>query len=179
MELLKWERGASAVFRRVCKGRRDAHDQCVLHLTVNARTIVITNARRFDYAIMMSRFILRFQRAQQLDVRGDPLHCITIAREDGGADKWLQALVGLTALTSLNLKGRNRVSDDGLRALGAGLTGLATLKLEYCPEFSDNGLRTQGGLTALTDLNLRYCRPLLDNGLRVLGGLTALASLNL
>jgi hypothetical protein len=61
LDQLQWERGASAVFRRICKGWRDAHDQCLLHLSVNAR--------QFNSALPMSRFILRFQRANQIEVR--------------------------------------------------------------------------------------------------------------
>jgi hypothetical protein len=49
LEQLKWERGASAVFRRVvCKGWQDAHVQRVRHMTVNVLP--------FNSAHMMSRF---------------------------------------------------------------------------------------------------------------------------
>jgi len=34
MEQLKWDRGASAVFRKICKGWREAHDQSVTRLSV-------------------------------------------------------------------------------------------------------------------------------------------------
>jgi hypothetical protein len=34
MEQLKWNRGASGVFRQTCKGWRYAHDQSVIRLTV-------------------------------------------------------------------------------------------------------------------------------------------------
>jgi hypothetical protein len=86
MEQLKWERQESGVFRRVCNGWRDAHDQCVRHLSVN--TWLSANACRFNSAIMMSCFILRFPRAKQMDVRGDPLHRPDVAEEGSGADKW-------------------------------------------------------------------------------------------
>ena len=49
IEQLKWERGATAVFRRVCKGWRDAHDQCVRHLRLNAWMRI--SARRFNSAL--------------------------------------------------------------------------------------------------------------------------------
>jgi hypothetical protein len=104
MEQLKWERGASAVFRRVCKGWRDVHDQCLRHLSVNAR-LRINSARRFNSALMKSRFILRFQRVHKIDVRGDPLHRAAVAGVCRAADKWLRALAGLTDLTSLDLCG--------------------------------------------------------------------------
>jgi hypothetical protein len=87
---------------------------------------------------MMSRFILRFQRAKQIDVRGDPLDRPDMAVVGSGADKWLRALAGLTGLTSLNLKQCREVSNNGLRAL-AGLTALASLNLCGCGQVSDDG----------------------------------------
>ena len=171
MEQLKWERPASGVFRSVCKGWRDAHDQCVRHLSVNACLSV--NTRRLNSALMMSRFILRFQRVQEIDVRGDPAVpgiCI-----DG--DKWLRALAGLTGLTILNLALCDRVSNDGLRALG-GLTALTSLDLTRCQRVSDDGLQALAGLTALTILDLFNCCRVSDDGLRALAGLTALTDLN-
>jgi hypothetical protein len=177
MEQLKWERRASAgAFRRVCNAWQDAHDQRVRHLSVNARLSV--NGRRFNYAQMMSCFILRFQRVQQIDVCGDSLYCSAVAEVGSGANKWLQALAGLTALTSLNLRGCSQVSANGLRALG-GLTSLTSLNLRGCSQVSDNGLRALGGLTSLISLNLYGCERVSDDGLRALAGLTALTSLNL
>ena len=154
MELSRWERGASGVFRRVCKGWRDAHDQCVRDLSLNAR--LSANSRRLNSALMLSRFMLRFQRAKQIIVRGDPLYYPDIADVGFGADKWLRALAGLTALTDLNLQQCEQVSDDGLRAL-IGLTALTDLELGGCYHVSDNGLRALGSLTALTTLSLAGC----------------------
>jgi hypothetical protein len=111
MDQLKWERRASAVFRRVCKGWRDAHDQGVLRLQLNSRD-------RLNSA-KLSRFMLRFQRVKEMDMCGDLNHPID--------DECLRALVGLTALIGLNSRYCGRVSDDGLRAL-AGLTALTSLK---------------------------------------------------
>jgi hypothetical protein len=198
---LKWERGASGVFRRVCKGRRNLHDQCVRRLSVDACLNV--NARRFNSALMMSRFVLRFQKVNEIDVRGDPLHCPAIAVVGSGAEKWLRALASLTALTSLNLQqcrevsnnglhalvgltalknlnlwGCDRVSDDGLQAL-AGLTTLISLNLKQCGQVSNNGLRALAGVTALKDINIWVCDRVSDDGLRALAGLTVLTSLNL
>ena len=85
MELSRWERGPSGVFRSVCKGLRDAHDQCVRHLRLNAR--LSANSRRLNSALMLSRFMLRFQRAKQIDMRGDPLYYPDIADVGFGADK--------------------------------------------------------------------------------------------
>jgi hypothetical protein len=48
---------------------------------------------------MISRFILRFQRAKQIDVRDDQLYRPDVVVVDSDADRWLQALAGLTALT--------------------------------------------------------------------------------
>jgi hypothetical protein len=125
----------------------------------------------------MSRFILRFQSAQQIDIRSDPLRCPAVAVVDSDANKWLQALAGVTCLTSLDLKGywEEAVSDEGLRAL-SGLTALTTLSLVFCTQVSDDGLRALAGLTGLTTLNLWVCARVSDDGLRALAGLTALTA---
>ena len=177
LERLKWERQASGVFRRVCKGWRDTHDQCVRHLSVSAHLSV--NTHQFDSALMMSRFLLRFRRVNEMDVRGDRFCLPGMAEEEGSdADKWLRALFSLTALTTLNLGFCKQLSDDGLRSLSS-LTALANLNLEYCVQVSDDGLRALGSLTALTSLNLLGCCQVSDDGLQALAGLTALANLNL
>jgi hypothetical protein len=49
------------------------------------------------------------------------------------------ALAGLTALTHLDLRECNRVSDRGLLAL-AGLTALTCLDMQECNQVSDNRL---------------------------------------
>lgn len=123
MEHIQREKGASAVFRRVCKRWRDAHDICVRHLSVNARRRVNVNASRSDLARMISRFVLRFQRVNEIDVHGGALHYF----DNYDVEKWLRALAGLTALTDLNLCGCNEVSDDGLRAL-ASLAALTIMR---------------------------------------------------
>jgi hypothetical protein len=65
MERLKWEREVSAVFRRVCKGWRDAHDQCMRHLSVRPGWLNSAHLRRY---------ILRFvQRVKEKDMCGDTL----------------------------------------------------------------------------------------------------------
>jgi len=147
MELLKWEREASGVFRSICKGWRDAHDQRVRHLSVSARPSA--------NVIMRSRFISRFLRAKQIRVRGDSLYYPAVVEEGCGADKWLWAMAGLTALTELNLKQCREVSNNGLRAL-RGLTTLTSLNLRGCVQVSDDGLRALAGLTALTSLELHF-----------------------
>jgi hypothetical protein len=118
LEQLKLKWGASAVFQRVCKRWQDAHDQSVRHLRLNTR--------RFNSALMMRRFLLRFQGLNEIDVRdNEPHYRPAVAVEGIGADGWLGigGLAGLTALTRLSLKPCQQVSADGLQAL-AGLTTL-------------------------------------------------------
>jgi hypothetical protein len=147
------------------------------------------SGHRFNSALMMSRFVLKFQIAKQIDVRGDQLHCPDVAGVGSGADKWLRALAGLTALTDLNLTECREVSNNGLRAL-AGLTALTSLNLCQTTgarlrvagtrdKVSDYGLRSLAGLTALTSLDLAWCCQVSDNGLQSLAGLTALAPFTL
>lgn len=56
------------------------------------------------------------------------------------------------------------MSDDGEHALG-GLTALTTVNLNGCSKVSDNGIRALAGLT---DLNLEYCYKVLGNRLHAL-----------
>jgi hypothetical protein len=60
MEQLKWDSGASKIFRQICKGWRDAHDQSVTRLSVTDDSLP-------------SSFVLltRFQRVKEIRVRSD------------------------------------------------------------------------------------------------------------
>jgi hypothetical protein len=62
----------------------------------------------------------------------------------------------LTALTYLNLRNCDRVSDNGLWSL-ASLTALNILDLCFCVRVSNDGLRALAGLTAFTNLDLCAC----------------------
>jgi hypothetical protein len=150
MKHLQWDRGASAVFRNICKGWRNAHDQWVTHLSVTG-----------DSQRLSSLSGTRFPR-------------ITRDANAHYDDKWLRTLADLTALTSLDLSNCEEVSDAELHAL-AGLTTLTSLNLAKCDQVSDDGFCA---LVGLTNLNLRFCFRLSDNGLHALSGLTALTYLN-
>jgi internalin A len=87
----------------------------------------------------------------------------------------MQALKGLTALTSLNLAG-NLIRAEGVQAL-KGLTALTSLDLSH-NDIGDEGARALVGLTALTSLNLAG-NLIGDQGAQALKGLSALTSLDL
>jgi hypothetical protein len=147
MEQLKWVRRASAVFRKMCKGWRDAHDQSVTRLTVSLPGILMT----------------RFPRVKDIGVRLLPhIHYTAHPSIDG---QWLRTLAGFTALTSLNLVGCREVSDCGMRAL-AGLIALTSLNLARCFKLTNGGFRELSGLTALTCLDLSDCWQVSDDGMR-------------
>ena len=155
MEHLKWDRGASEVFRQICKGWRDAHDRSVTRLSVTGDSLP-------------SSFVLtRFQRLKEIGVRFDPGPRVASTFSD---NEWLRTFA------SLDLTGCEQVSDHGLHALG-GLTTLTSLNLSNCRQVSDAGLRAVAGFTTLTSLNFYMCYELSDNGLLALAGLTALTSL--
>ena len=58
MEQLKWERGASVIFRKICKGWRDAHDQSVSRLSVTSDSLPSSFKMR-----------TRFQRVKEIEAR--------------------------------------------------------------------------------------------------------------
>jgi hypothetical protein len=131
IEHLKWDRGASAVFRRICKGWRDAHDERVLRLILNGDSLP-------------SRFLVRmkFPRVKEIGVRVKPApnHFVLTFK----ADMWLGRLAGLTDLvTSLDLSSRcYEVTNEGLRIL-------AGLNLESCDQaVSDGEFQALAGFTA-------------------------------
>ena len=162
MEQLKWDRGASAVFRKICKGWREAHDQSVTRLSVSG------NSLPRNFVLRM-----RFPRVKEIGV------CLQSGAQSAHTfynDQWLRTLTGITALTSLDLRYCEQVSDDGLRTL-AGFMSLTSLDLTQCKQVSDAGLRTLAGLTSLTVLGLAACNRVTDNGLLSLSGLTGLTSL--
>jgi hypothetical protein len=116
MEHLKWDRGASAVFRQTCIAWRDAHDQTVTHLSVIGCSQ--------PPSVMLRT---RFPRVKEILVgirRPKTGLCmkITIWHDD----EWLRTLGGLTALASFYLSDCDRVSDDGLHTL-SGLVALTNL----------------------------------------------------
>jgi hypothetical protein len=141
MGQLKWEKGASTTFRRVCKGWRDVHDQRLRQLSVADCRL---NSAELSRSV--SRFVRRVWEIVSVD--GDTLHPAidTITSVGGSGDEeWLWALAGLTSLTGISLERcPRRVSDDGLRAV-AGLTDLTDLKLENCRRVSDDGLDRGAG----------------------------------
>jgi hypothetical protein len=138
MEQLKWDSGASKVFRQICKGWRDTLDQSVTRSSVTGDSLP-------------SSFVLttRFQRLKEIVVRfeSNPRFANIFYNDD-----WLRTFASLTTLTSLDLTGCGQVSDDGLHAL-SGLTALTSLNLEDCGQVSDAGLRALAGLTALIRIN--------------------------
>jgi hypothetical protein len=89
MEQLKWDRVASAVFRKICKGWRDAQDESVTYLRMND-----------DSPLGNFMLKIRFPRVKEIGV---------VHRRSGGTyvghtfynDQWLRTLAGLTALTYL------------------------------------------------------------------------------
>jgi hypothetical protein len=107
MEHLKW--GASVVFRKMCKGWRDAHDQSVTRLRVAGNSLP---SSAIDGTI--------FPRVKELEVRFHPIllgvktfcivsnsFAITFVDEN-----WLQTLAGLLAHhTSLDLTACVEVMD--------------------------------------------------------------------
>jgi hypothetical protein len=159
MEHLNWDRGTSEVFRQVCKGWRDSHDRSATRLRVTGDSLPSS-------CILMTRF----QILKEIGVRFDS--------GPRFASIFQRTFASLTALTSLDLRECEQVSDNGLHALD-GLTALTSLNLSFCRQLSHGGLCSLAGLTALTSLDLHGCREMSDYGLRRLSTLTALTSLNL
>jgi Leucine-rich repeat (LRR) protein len=157
---LKWDKGASALFRQTCKGWRDAHDENLTCLNVNG------NSLTSSFTIVRTRF----PKVKEIGVRfhAGPSFINTFYDE-----QWLQTLASLPALTNLDLEDCQQVTDDGLLALAC-LTALTNLNLKMCMQVSDDGLRALASLTALVNLNLGGCEQVSDDGLRTLDGLTAL-----
>jgi hypothetical protein len=89
----------------------------------------------------------------------------------------------LTALTTLNLCGCNKVSNEGIIPFGrnwpsSALSPLST-SVSAIYAVSDEGMRALAPLTAMTDLNLSRCQRVTNERVRALSPLTALTSLNL
>lgn len=84
----------------------------------------------------------------------------------------LRPLIGMEALTNLNLAGCHNIKD--LKPVGT-LTALTTLNLQSCSDVTD--LKPLSTLTALTTLNLAGCVNITD--ISPLSSLTALTTLDL
>ena len=84
----------------------------------------------------------------------------------------------LAQLTSLNLRGCDKITDTGLEHV-AQLTQLTSLDLRSCAKITDTGLEHVAQLTQLTSLNLSGCYKITDTGLEHVAQLTQLTSLDL
>jgi hypothetical protein len=137
---LQWDRGASAVFRKTCKGWRDAHDQNVIRLSVLRASLP------WSYVLRT-----RFPGVIEIRVRGDT-HLNPSFAPTFYDDDWSRTFDGLTALTDLNLSECRNFTDGGLHSL-AGLVALTSLDLQGCDQVSDDGYQALAALTALEEIH--------------------------
>jgi hypothetical protein len=81
LEQLKWDRGASGVFRQTCRGWRDGHDRSVIRLSVTRGSLPWRT-------ICMMRN--RFPGVTEIEVRGKS------SAISSCGDKWVRTFAGLT-----------------------------------------------------------------------------------
>jgi Leucine-rich repeat (LRR) protein len=176
------DRGASGVFRRVCRAWREAHDRLLTELTPKRSDEVVAVARRLDI----------FGGLQTLDFTDSPisgydanamssLTGLTSLRlcSCSVTNKRVLALAGLTGLTFLDLYDNRSITDTGVVALSS-LTALTDLRLDGNGRVTDEGVMALAEMTALTHLDLSSCVAVTDKAaVAALSLLTGLTSLNL
>jgi hypothetical protein len=163
VEHVQGDRKVSASFRLVCHAWREAHDRLV--------TVLKPNGASQD-----ARLWSKFGGVKTLHLaEGRSPKPSSYVMNDASL---MKALKQLTDLTSLNLSGCFRVTDEGVKAL-AKLTCLISLNLAYCQRVRTEGVRALSPLTAITSLNLAQCPGVSDEEVKALSPLTALTSLNL
>lgn len=81
-------------------------------------------------------------------------------------DQWLESVLSLTSLVSLNLYGCDELTDIGLLTI-ASLTTLQELDVGACYMITDEGLNALYPLALLRKLSLPKCRKISDGGIRV------------
>ena len=159
VEQLQGDRKVSADFRRVCHAWLEAHDRLVTVLRPNG---VPQGARLWS----------KFGGVKTLSLKRSSMPSAYGVNDDATL---MKALEQLTDLTSLDLTGWKRVTNEGITAL-AKLTGLISLDLTHCTGVTNEGVRALSPLTAMTNLNLAYCCGVTDEGVRMLAPLTATIS---
>ncbi|XP_014292415.1 F-box/LRR-repeat protein 14 [Halyomorpha halys] len=75
---------------------------------------------------------------------------------------------GTLRLEYLGLQDCQRLSDDALKHISAGLTDLQCINLSFCINISDSGLKYLSKMPNLRELNLRACDNISDMGLAYL-----------
>lgn len=75
---------------------------------------------------------------------------------------------GTLRLEYLGLQDCQRLSDDALKHISAGLTELQSINLSFCINISDSGLKYLSKMSNLRELNLRACDNISDMGLAYL-----------
>ncbi|CAD7705369.1 unnamed protein product [Ostreobium quekettii] len=105
-------------------------------------------------------------------------------REAQITDAGLATIMGLTALTHLELRCCHTISGEGLLRQGCYLgkplrASLIHVDFAYCKAIADVGLALMGNMTRLAHLDLEDCAEITDQGLHHLGNLTTLTYLEL
>jgi F-box/leucine-rich repeat protein 14 len=72
---------------------------------------------------------------------------------------------GTRNLEYLGLQDCQRLTDESLRYIAAGLPKLKTINLSFCVSITDSGLRHLAKMSSLRELNLRACDNVTDSGL--------------
>lgn len=75
------------------------------------------------------------------------------------------AASGTLELEHLGLQDCQKLTDQALRNVSAGLTNLKTVNLSFCGSVTDSGLKFLAKMPGLRDLNLRSCDNVSDTGL--------------
>ena len=184
MEHLRWETGASALFRSVCKGWQHSHDGLLPALRVRRSTVTTatTNAiNAYTSVTTTTTTTIRFQHSYSCCwKRFSGIRTLSLRECEAVTNEALLSLSALTALTALDLKRCHQVTDEGVRSLArtALAARLVSLNLSHC---GITKLSAISPFTGLTSLTLRSCIcAVTDKGLRSLvSSLTALTSLDL
>ncbi|XP_034936627.1 F-box/LRR-repeat protein 14 [Chelonus insularis] len=75
---------------------------------------------------------------------------------------------GNLALEHLGLQDCQRLSDEALRHVSAGLATLKSINLSFCVSITDSGLKHLAKMSSLRELNLRSCDNISDIGMAYL-----------
>lgn len=81
-----------------------------------------------------------------------------------GRGRETAATGGARSLEHLGLQDCQRLTDEALRHVAAGLPALRSINLSFCVSITDQGLRHLARMPELRDLNLRSCDNITDAG---------------
>jgi F-box/leucine-rich repeat protein 14 len=145
---------------------KDVTDSSLRRITINCRNVEVLDLAGCSKITNHSLFyISMLKKVKKLNLRS----CRQISDYGIGDLCNISVQENTRSLEDLCLQDCQKLSDESLRHISAGLPNLDKINLSFCVSITDTGLKSLSKLTTLRDLNLRSCDNISDIGVGFLG----------